>query len=119
MLVHPFYLKEGEVLFREGEVATQVFFLAAGKMELIRNWNEWDNARLSLENNSDAKVIPSRQVLVGVITAPQHFGEVAVVNNVTRPCWAAAFNFCELFFLNKNDVMALGQICRSSLVFRR
>ena len=114
MLVHPFYLREGEVLFREGEVATQIFFLGEGTIELIRNWNDSDSTKsdgpnLDL-NASNAKVIPSRQVLVGVIKAPSHFGEVAVVNNVTRPCWAAAFEFCELFFLNKNDVMALGQI---------
>lgn len=96
------FLKEGEVLFYEGDTGTEVFIIESGKMRVT-------------------KKADGRNVTLAELGHGESVGEMAILLNGPRTATAEAVTDCQLISVNKNAcVKCIASIppCASSMLQR-
>jgi len=80
------YLSKGEVLFEEGSIGDSMYFIIAGKVEVLKHYIE-DKILLMEMNEGD------------------FFGEMSLVDEFPRSATIKAEEDCKLFILYRDDFM--------------
>ena len=77
-------LKAGEIIFLENEKGNNFFFIKKGKVKITH-------------------INKEKEIIIAILKENEFFGEMAILNRVTRMASAIAFEDCELLVLNKDN----------------
>ncbi|MCX6168204.1 MAG: Crp/Fnr family transcriptional regulator [Ignavibacteriales bacterium] len=81
--------KKNEVILMEEESGTALFVIVTGKVKVARSSND------------------GREVILTILTESDFFGEMAILDGLTRSATVVATEDTELFMLQRNDFMNL------------
>ncbi len=82
------FFEQGEIIFREGEIGSNLFFISSGKVEISRTEN-------------------GREAVITVLEENDTFGEMALLSNTERNATARALTRTEVHKVNHDDFDSL------------
>ncbi len=89
--VYSMVFEPGQIVVREGDVGHRLYVIRSGEVEVVRD-------------------SPEGEIILNVLGVGQHFGEMAVFNNVRRTATVRARGQVELLAISREEANSLSEV---------